>query len=63
MYQRGEEKCIYEDKSFLRETVTYNTVFTFKRHLIHLGILSTENILFYEKLSEYNSEDDVWILS
>ena len=29
---------------------------------MHLGILSTENILHSGKMSEYNSEEDLWIL-
>ena len=62
MYQKGEEKSIYEEERVLRETITHSTVFTFKRHLIHLGILSTENILFSKKLSEYEPEEDMWIL-
>ena len=39
LYQEGNEKEIYENKEKLRKFVTYTTVFTFKKHLIHLGIL------------------------
>ncbi len=62
MYQKGEEKRIYEEESVLRETLTHSTVFTFKKHLIHLGILSTDNKLHSGKLSEYNPKEDIWIL-
>ena len=62
MYQKGEEKSIYEEERVLRETITHSTVFTFNRHLIHLGILSTENILHSGKMSEYNPEDDIWLI-
>ena len=63
MYQKGEEKRIYEEESVLRETITHSAVFTFKKHLIHLGILSTKNILYSGKMSKYVSEVDLWILS
>ena len=59
MYQKGEEKSIYEEERVLRETITHSTVFTFKKHLIHLGILSTENMLFSGKLEDYNPLEDL----
>ena len=62
MYQKGEEKRIYEEERVLRETITHSTVFTFKKHLIHLGILSKENLLHSVKMSEFKAEDK-WILS
>ncbi|GAH25135.1 unnamed protein product, partial [marine sediment metagenome] len=43
LYQKGEEKRIYEEEKVLRETITHSTVFTFKRHLMHLGVLSSAN--------------------
>ncbi len=46
MYQEREEKRIYEEEKVLRETIAYSTVFTFKRHLIHLGILLVNKKLF-----------------
>ena len=63
MYQKGEERSIYKEEKVLRETITHSTIFTFKRHLIHLGILSTDNILHSGKLSEYSPEEDIWILN
>ncbi len=63
MYQKGEEKSIYEEERVLREKITHSTVFTFKKHLIHLGILSTENTIYSGKLIEYKSDEDSWILS
>ena len=63
MYQKGEEKSIYEEERVLRETITHSTVFTFKKHLIHLGILSTENTLFSGKLGMYEPEKDYWIMT
>ncbi len=62
MYQKGEEKRIYEEVRVLRETITHSAVFTFKRHLIHLGTLSTENKLHSGKMLEYDPEEDIWIL-
>ncbi len=63
MYQKGEEKMIYEEERVLRKTITHSTVFTFKRHLIHLGILSTNNIVYSKKISDYRQDEDLWILS
>ncbi|MCG3255872.1 MAG: hypothetical protein H7646_07350 [Candidatus Heimdallarchaeota archaeon] len=63
MYQKGEEKSIYKEERVLRETITHSAVFTFKKHLIHLGILSTVNILHSGKLSEYKPEEDIWKLN
>ena len=58
MYQNGEETRIYEDERVLRDFITHSMVFTFKRHLIHLGILSTENTIYSRKLTEYKSDED-----
>ena len=63
MYQKGEEKSIYEEERVLREYITHSTIFTFKRHLTHLGILSTKNKLHSGKLIEYYPDEDLWILS
>ena len=63
MYQKGEEKSIYEEERVLRETITHSIVFTFKKHLIHLGILSTDNTIYSGKLIDYESDEDSWILS
>ncbi len=62
MYQKGEEKRIYEEERVLREYITHSTIFTFKKHLIHLGILSTKNVLHSGKMREYNPEEDKWLL-
>jgi len=40
----------------------YNFFFAFKRHLVHLGILSQENTTFYKKSEEMDVENDNWIL-
>ena len=61
MYQKGEEKSIYQER-VLRETITHSTVFTFKGHLIYLGILPTKNRLYTKKMGEYESEKDMWFL-
>ena len=44
LYQQGEEKEIYKEKDKLRVFVMNSAVFTFKKHLIHLGVLSAENV-------------------
>ncbi|GAH20575.1 unnamed protein product [marine sediment metagenome] len=62
MYQKGEEKRIYEEERVLRETITHSTVFTFKKHLIHLGILSSDNTLHSGKLDDYYPSQDLWKL-
>ncbi len=61
--QLEEETRIYKDERVLRDFITHSTVFTFKRHLIHLGILSVGNNLFSGKLKEYIPEEDLWILN
>ena len=63
MYQKGEEKSIYQDERVLKTVITHTSVFTFKKHLIHLGILTSENILYSGKMSEYKPSEDIWILS
>ena len=40
----------------------YNFFFAFKRHLVHLGILTQENRTFYKNTEELNVENDYWIL-
>ena len=40
----------------------YNFIFAFKRHLVHLGILSKENTTFYGKSEDYEAKKDIWIL-
>ena len=40
----------------------YNLIFAFKRHLVHLGILTKENTTFYGKKEAYNAEEDIWII-
>ena len=63
MYQKGEEKSIYEEERVLRKTITHTTVFTFKKHLIDLGILSTDNKLYSGKLLDYDASEDHRMLS
>ena len=36
--------------------------FAFKRHLVHLGILSQESTTFSKKSEEMDVENDSWIL-
>ena len=62
LYQQGEEKEIYEEKDKLREFVMNSAVFTFKKHLIHLGILATNNKIYNKSMKTYNPEKDKWIL-
>ncbi len=40
----------------------YNFFFAFKRHLVHLGILSQENKNYYEKTEDFTVGEDFWIL-
>ena len=40
----------------------YNFFFAFKRHLVHLGILSQKNKTYYGKIEDFTVEDDLWIL-
>ena len=40
----------------------YNFFFAFKRHLVHLGILSQESTTFYKKTEKIDVENDLWIM-
>jgi len=62
LYQEGQESEIYEKRDILVKFTTYTTVFTFKKHLIHLGILGPENKLYSGKMENYNPDEDWWIL-
>ena len=62
MYQKGEEKSIYEEERVLRETITHTTIFTFKKHLIHIGIVFIENITNLEKLESFNAIENIQII-
>jgi len=62
LYQERQESEIYEKKDILVKFITYTTVFTFKKHLIHLGILEPENKLYSGKMENYNPDEDWWIL-
>ncbi|MBA7527385.1 hypothetical protein ES705_19561 [subsurface metagenome] len=63
LYQQGEEEGIYKDKDNLRAFVMNSAVFTFKKHLIHLGILAPYNVIYNESMKEYEPKEDEWILS
>ncbi len=62
LYRNGEESEIYENKDLLRGFLSYSIVFTLKKHLIDLGILSPKNTLFNTKMKDYEPEKDYWIL-
>ena len=49
-------------KQTISEFGHYNFFFAFKRHLIHLGILSSDTTTFYKKTEEMDVENDIWIL-
>ena len=40
----------------------YNFFFAFKRHLVHLGILSQENKTYYGKTEDFDVNSDIWEL-
>lgn len=60
LMQKGKEREIYQSTEMLNQYIVYSSVFTFKKHLIHLGILSPELKLFSGKLKEYDPETDIW---
>lgn len=60
LMQHGKEYEVYEDRKKLTEFIVHSTVFTFKKHLIHLGILSPELKIFSEQIGNYDSEADIW---
>jgi len=62
LYQEGQESEIYEKKEILVKFITATTVFIFKKHLIHLGILGPENKLYNAKMKYYDPDEDWWIL-
>jgi hypothetical protein len=41
----------------------YNFFFSFRRHLVHLGILSSDTSVYYKKMSEMDVDTDLWILN
>ncbi len=40
----------------------YNFFFAFKRHLVHLGILSQKNKTYYGKTEDFDVHNDLWEL-
>ncbi|MHA1223775.1 MAG: hypothetical protein ACTSP3_11140 [Candidatus Heimdallarchaeaceae archaeon] len=64
LYQNNEEHRIYEEKTTLRKLIYHTTFFTFKKHLIHLGILSAKSMLKHSgKKESYEPDEDLWILN
>ncbi len=63
IFLSGDKEQLMEDyNKMISDFGHYNFFFAFKRHLVHLGILSQENTTFYKKSSELNVENDIWIL-
>jgi len=63
IFLSGKKESLMEDyKRTISDYGQYNFFFAFKRHLVHLGILSQENTTFYGKSEEMDIENDNWIL-
>ena len=63
MFLSGDKEQLMEAyNKTISEFGHYNFFFAFKRHLVHLGILSQENTTFYKKSKELDVENDFWIL-
>lgn len=63
IFLSGEKESLMEDYlKTISEYGHYNFFFAFKRHLVHLGVLSQENTTFYGKTEEMDPENDYWIL-
>jgi len=63
IFLSGNKESLLEDyKKTISDFGQYNFFFAFKRHLVHLGILSQENTTFYKKTEELDIENDYWIL-
>lgn len=63
IYLKGkkEDLMLYTDKT-IKNFGLYNLIFAFKRHLVHLGILTKENAVYYGKKEDYNPNEDIWII-
>jgi len=63
IFLSGKKESLMEDyKNTISDFGHYNFFFAFKRHLVHLGILSQENATFYKKTEDLDVENDIWIL-
>ncbi|GAG60363.1 unnamed protein product [marine sediment metagenome] len=63
IFLSGNKEFLMEDyKRTISDFGQYNFFFAFKRHLVHLGVLSQENTIFYKKTEELDVENDFWIL-
>jgi len=60
---KGDKEILQEDyNKTIQEYGHYNFFFAFKRHLVHLGILSSECATYYGKTEDFDVNDDLWIL-
>ncbi len=63
IFLSGNKEFLMEDyKRTISDFGQYNFFFAFKRHLVHLGVLSQENTTFYKKTEELDVDNDFWIL-
>ncbi len=63
IFLSGKKESLMEDyKKTISDFGHYNFFFAFKRHLVHLGILSQENTTFYGKSEDMELDEDYWIL-
>ncbi|KKL53404.1 hypothetical protein LCGC14_2275790 [marine sediment metagenome] len=63
MFLSGNKQALMDNyKKTISDFGHYNFFFAFKRHLVHLGVLSQENKTFYKKTEELDVENDYWIL-
>ena len=63
IFLRGNKDVLQQNyNKTISEYGHYNFFFAFKRHLVHLGILSSENKTFYGKTEDFDVNEDIWIL-
>ena len=60
--EQGGEVRITDEGFVLKKIIQLSEMDSLEKHLIHLGILLTENILHPGKMSEYDSNEGLWIL-
>lgn len=62
-FLKGKQDTLLTDYNrLLSDFIYYNSFFSFKRHLVHLGILSIESRCHYKKTEKLDVEDDWWII-
>ena len=63
-FLKGQKDNLLQDlNKIVDDFALYNFFFAFKRHLVHLGILTEENKTFYGKKEDFDVDEEIWLLS